>query len=78
MFIFSGRKIARNVMAMATGEAPAEVATTEPPELVKTLQEAVSQTLAFSPPFIKEVKEKLFKHVCFFYAELEKDGVFFT
>lgn len=29
-------------MAMATGEAPAEVATTEPPELVKTLQEAVS------------------------------------
>ncbi|OAY62065.1 protein CURVATURE THYLAKOID 1B, chloroplastic [Manihot esculenta] len=34
------RKIARNVMAMATGEAPAEVATTEPPELVKTLQEA--------------------------------------
>lgn len=38
---FSGRKIARNVMAMATGEAPAEVATTEVPEIVKTVQEAV-------------------------------------
>ncbi|TKY64161.1 CURVATURE THYLAKOID 1B [Spatholobus suberectus] len=35
-----GRKIARNVMAMATGEAPAEVAPTEVPEFVKTLQEA--------------------------------------
>ncbi|KAJ9171592.1 hypothetical protein P3X46_014938 [Hevea brasiliensis] len=40
------RKIARNVMAMATGEAiatreaPAEVATTELPEIVKTIQEA--------------------------------------
>ncbi|XP_027334980.1 protein CURVATURE THYLAKOID 1B, chloroplastic-like isoform X2 [Abrus precatorius] len=34
------RKIARNVMAMATGEAPAEVAATELPEFVKTLQEA--------------------------------------
>ncbi|CAN6710679.1 unnamed protein product [Malus baccata var. baccata] len=34
------RKIARNVMAMATGEAPAEVATAEPPEIVKTVQEA--------------------------------------
>ncbi|XWS35965.1 hypothetical protein CRYUN_Cryun20dG0041800 [Craigia yunnanensis] len=34
------RKIARNVMAMATGEAPAEVATTELPEVVKTIQEA--------------------------------------
>ncbi|KAB2597916.1 protein CURVATURE THYLAKOID 1B [Pyrus ussuriensis x Pyrus communis] len=34
------RKIARNVMAMATGEAPAEVATTELPEIVKTVQEA--------------------------------------
>ncbi|XWS76803.1 hypothetical protein CRYUN_Cryun01aG0208900 [Craigia yunnanensis] len=33
------RKIARNVMAMATGEAPAEVATTELPEIVKTIQE---------------------------------------
>ncbi|KAL2336283.1 hypothetical protein Fmac_010729 [Flemingia macrophylla] len=32
------RKVARNVMAMATGEA--EVATTETPEFVKTLQEA--------------------------------------
>ncbi|KAL5792129.1 hypothetical protein ACOSP7_000723 [Xanthoceras sorbifolium] len=34
------RKIARNVMAMATGEAPAEVAATELPEIVKTVQEA--------------------------------------
>ncbi|KAK3194512.1 hypothetical protein Dsin_025822 [Dipteronia sinensis] len=34
------RKIARNVMAMATGEAPAEVAATELPEIAKTLQEA--------------------------------------
>ncbi|XVF33075.1 hypothetical protein REPUB_Repub17cG0137000 [Reevesia pubescens] len=33
------RKIARNVMAMATGEVPAEVATTELPEFVKTVQE---------------------------------------
>ncbi|XP_022759625.1 protein CURVATURE THYLAKOID 1B, chloroplastic [Durio zibethinus] len=40
------RKIARNVMAMATGEAmatteaPVEVATAELPEIVKTVQEA--------------------------------------
>ncbi|KAL3517337.1 hypothetical protein ACH5RR_024239 [Cinchona calisaya] len=34
------KKIARNVVAMATGEAPAEVATTEIPEIVKTIQEA--------------------------------------
>ncbi|KAJ6400811.1 hypothetical protein OIU84_016275 [Salix udensis] len=34
------RKIARNVMTMATGEAPAEVASTELPEIVKTVQEA--------------------------------------
>ncbi|CAI9764910.1 unnamed protein product [Fraxinus pennsylvanica] len=35
------RKIARNVMAMATGEAPAEVvATTELPDIAKTIQEA--------------------------------------
>ncbi|KAM7276640.1 hypothetical protein ACFE04_018506 [Oxalis oulophora] len=33
------RKVARNVVAMATGEAPTEVATTELPEFVKTLQE---------------------------------------
>lgn len=39
---FIGRKSARNVMAMATGEAaPAEVAATELPEIVKTVQEAV-------------------------------------
>ncbi|EXC13661.1 hypothetical protein L484_019622 [Morus notabilis] len=34
------RKIARNVIAMATGEAPAEVATAETPEIVKAAQEA--------------------------------------
>nr|POE55741.1 protein curvature thylakoid 1b, chloroplastic [Quercus suber] len=34
------RKLARNVMAMATGEAPAEVAVAELPEIVKTVQEA--------------------------------------
>ncbi|KAJ7951389.1 protein CURVATURE THYLAKOID 1B, chloroplastic [Quillaja saponaria] len=35
------RKIARNVMAMATGEAPAtEVAANDLPEIVKTVQEA--------------------------------------
>ncbi|XP_011039424.1 PREDICTED: protein CURVATURE THYLAKOID 1B, chloroplastic-like [Populus euphratica] len=34
------RKIARNVMTMATGEAPAEVASTELPEIVKAVQEA--------------------------------------
>ncbi|XWS46317.1 hypothetical protein CRYUN_Cryun14cG0055000 [Craigia yunnanensis] len=33
-------KIARNVMTMATGEAPAAVSTTELPEIVKTVQEA--------------------------------------
>ncbi|XP_054791152.1 protein CURVATURE THYLAKOID 1B, chloroplastic-like [Prosopis cineraria] len=32
------RKLARNVMAMATGEA-SDVATTEPPEFLKTVQE---------------------------------------
>ncbi|WRX09406.1 Cyanobacterial aminoacyl-tRNA synthetase [Theobroma cacao] len=36
---FPGRKIARNVMAMATGEAPAEVATAEMPEIVKTIRD---------------------------------------
>ncbi|XP_028797831.1 protein CURVATURE THYLAKOID 1B, chloroplastic-like [Neltuma alba] len=36
----SGRKLARSVMAMATGEAFTEVATTtEPPEFLKTVQE---------------------------------------
>ncbi|KAL2461419.1 Protein CURVATURE THYLAKOID 1B [Abeliophyllum distichum] len=36
-----GRKIARNVVALATGEAPAEVVTTtELPEIVKTIQES--------------------------------------
>ncbi|XP_021280740.1 protein CURVATURE THYLAKOID 1B, chloroplastic [Herrania umbratica] len=34
------RKFARNVMAMATGEAPAEVATAEMPEIVKKIQDA--------------------------------------
>lgn len=39
-----GRKIARNVMAMATGEVPAEVAAgelAEMPEIIKKVQEAV-------------------------------------
>ncbi|KAG5566121.1 hypothetical protein RHGRI_001900 [Rhododendron griersonianum] len=37
----SGHKIARNVVAMATGEAPAEVAVAELelPDVVKTIQE---------------------------------------
>ncbi|OVA19913.1 Cyanobacterial aminoacyl-tRNA synthetase [Macleaya cordata] len=34
------RKLARNVVAMATGDAPAEVAVTEMPEIVKTIQAA--------------------------------------
>ncbi|KAK2996507.1 hypothetical protein RJ639_012237 [Escallonia herrerae] len=34
------RKIASNVAAMATGEAPAEVATPELPEITKAIQEA--------------------------------------
>ncbi|KAL0464946.1 UNVERIFIED_CONTAM: protein CURVATURE THYLAKOID 1B, chloroplastic [Sesamum latifolium] len=35
------RKIARNVVSMATGEAPADVvATAETPEIIKTIQEA--------------------------------------
>lgn len=46
--MLSGRKIARNVMAMATGEAPAEVAAAELPEIVKTVQEAVRIELSFS------------------------------
>ena len=52
--ILSGRRIASNVMAMATTrEAPAaEVATTElsvaeTPEIVKTIQEAVRINLKF-------------------------------
>lgn len=39
--MISGRKIARNVKAMATGETSAEVDTTELPEFVKNLQETV-------------------------------------
>lgn len=38
---FSDRKIARDVMVMATGDAPTEVDSTELPEFVKNLQEAV-------------------------------------
>lgn len=48
---FSGRKIARNVMAMAAGESSimatatgvptVEISATELPEIVKTIQEAV-------------------------------------
>lgn len=48
IFSLLGRKIARNVMAMATGEAPAEVATTELPEIVKTAKGAVSLSSPFS------------------------------
>ncbi len=47
MVTLSGRKIARNVMAMATGEAPAEVGANELPEIVKTVQEAVRIDLSF-------------------------------
>ncbi|KAJ8436911.1 hypothetical protein Cgig2_017336 [Carnegiea gigantea] len=36
----SRRKVARNVVAMATGEAPAEIAEGETPEILKTIQEA--------------------------------------
>lgn len=47
--MFSGRKIARNVAAMATGEAPAEVvATAETPEIIKTIQEVVRLFLVSS------------------------------
>jgi hypothetical protein len=44
----SGRKMARNVIAMATGDATAELTSTELPEIVKQVQEAVS----FSTHFI--------------------------
>lgn len=44
-FCWLGRKIARNVVAMAT-EAPAEVAT-EVPEIVETIQDAVSIKVIF-------------------------------
>lgn len=37
----SGRKIARNVIAMATGEAPTDVTSMEMPEMVRTIQDAV-------------------------------------
>lgn len=48
---FPGRKIARNVMAMATGEAPAEVATAEMPEIVKTIRDTVRIVASFSSSF---------------------------
>ncbi|MED6184509.1 hypothetical protein PIB30_048092 [Stylosanthes scabra] len=38
--LYCRKIVARNVMAMATGEAPSEIATTETPEIVKTVQEA--------------------------------------
>ncbi|XP_047336851.1 protein CURVATURE THYLAKOID 1B, chloroplastic [Impatiens glandulifera] len=34
------RKIARNVVSMATGDAPAEIGVAETPEILKTVQEA--------------------------------------
>lgn len=40
MILISGRTVVRNVMSMATGEAPAEFATPELPEIVKTIKEA--------------------------------------
>ncbi|XP_031390122.1 protein CURVATURE THYLAKOID 1B, chloroplastic [Punica granatum] len=40
LFSLPGGKIARNVMALATGEAPAEVAATELPVIFKTVKEA--------------------------------------
>lgn len=46
--MFTGQKIARNVMAMATGEAPAEVAATELPEIIKSILDAVSFRVSFS------------------------------
>ena len=50
--MFSGRKIPRNVKAMATGEAPTaaatEVATTEQPDFVKTIQATVRILSSFS------------------------------
>lgn len=47
-FLFSGRKIARNVAAMATGEAPVEVVSaTELPEVFKTIQTAVREDFSF-------------------------------
>lgn len=56
-FSISGRKIARNVMAMAagessmvaTGESAVEIATTELPQIVKTIQEAVRFYFTFVP-----------------------------
>lgn len=55
-----GRKIARNVIAMATGEAPAEVATVETPEIVKTIQEAVCILLLQLIFFFKPRRKFLF------------------
>ncbi|ESR57954.1 protein CURVATURE THYLAKOID 1B [Citrus sinensis] len=49
------RKMARNVMAMATGEAPAEVAATELPEIVKTVQEAAIDRLPLVPGVLELV-----------------------
>ncbi|KAH7664464.1 Cyanobacterial aminoacyl-tRNA synthetase CAAD domain-containing protein [Dioscorea alata] len=40
--VFSPKRLAQNVVAMATGEAPAQVAT-QLPEFVKTIQEAWNQ-----------------------------------
>lgn len=54
MLMVSGRKIARNVMSMAsttTTDATAQVetssVTSDPPELVKTIQQAVRNLIKF-------------------------------
>ncbi|KAJ9681009.1 hypothetical protein PVL29_020091 [Vitis rotundifolia] len=49
------RKIARNVIAMATGEAPAEVGTTEVPEIIKTALEAAIDKLPLVPGVLEIV-----------------------
>lgn len=57
-----GRKIARNVMAMATGEVPAEVAAgelAEMPEIIKKVQEAVCAKFLFQRPKEKKRKVKI-------------------
>ncbi|EEF47070.1 hypothetical protein RCOM_1340080 [Ricinus communis] len=49
------RKMARNVMALATGEAPAEVATAEVPEIIKTVQEAAIDRIPLVPGVLEVV-----------------------
>lgn len=44
----SGRKIARNVIARATGEAPTDVTSMDMPEMVRTIQDAVRNCNPFN------------------------------